>query len=198
MSEVNPIMVQTLAKMTGKTEEEVLKFLEKKDVEQLQVVSDLSKTQTLNAPKVELPKELQNKTVPLPVETPDAKVNEVAKVLAPVEEVITEEVPIEDLTQEQLEEVDENQFASTSIRVGSKVRCTWQPNAGKGKIKWVGKTGTVVQKLSDSGVSIYLVEFPAGKIPFSRLNKKTGKLERGYSIKKLQQWMDENNIEEVF
>ena len=29
MTEVNPIMVQTLAKMTGKTEEEVLKFLEK-------------------------------------------------------------------------------------------------------------------------------------------------------------------------
>jgi len=198
MSNVNPIMVQTLAKMTGKSEEEVLKFLEKK--EEVHVTEKMTAPQHVPVVKESSEQTTTDAPVPFAKETPQtiiitAKAPE-PKVVA--DEVITEEVPIDQLTPEQLEETDENQFASTSIRVGSKVRVTWQPNAGKGKIKWVGKTGTVIQKLSDSGVSIYLVEFPAGKIPFSRLNKKTGKLERGYSTKKLQQWMDENNIEEVF
>jgi hypothetical protein len=197
MTEVNPIMVQTLAKMTGKTEAEVLKFLEKKNSPPEGIAQIASEKQ----PTPEVHPLLKDLKLPLPLQ--DAlPVEENAKSLAPkdvVDEVITEEVPLDSLTPEQLEEAEaENNTFSDSIRVGSKIRVTWEPNVGRGKIKWVGKVGTVIQKLSDHGVSVYLVEFPAGKIPFQKIDKKSGKLQRGYHTKKLQQWLDENNIELVF
>jgi hypothetical protein len=191
MNDINPIMVQTLAKMTGKTEEEVLKFL---NVTQVEVPTSAEAVL-----KKALQEPLNNQPITARPEPPKADAPAMAlepKVVP--DEVITEEVPLDQVSKEELEEAESLNTFSTSIRVGSKVRVTWQPNAGKGKINWVGRVGTVIQKLSDSGVSIYNIEFPAGKIPFSRLNKKTGKLERGYSTKKLQQWCDEANIEPVF
>lgn len=198
MTEVNPIMVQTLAKMTGKTEAEVLKFLEKKDSPPEGVAQITSEKQAIP----EVVPQLKDLKLPLPSQgTPSVEESVKAKALAPkvvTDEVITEEVPLDQVSQEQLDNLDsENQFQS-GMRVGGKVRVTWEPNVGKGKIKWVGRVGTVLQKLSDHGVSVYLVEFPAGKIPFQRVNKKTGKLEKGYHTKKLQSWFDENNIEALF
>jgi hypothetical protein len=185
MNEVNPIMVQTLAKMTGKTEAEVLKFLEKKEEAKVELKSVIIE---------------EKPTMAIPKETVE-EVKEIAKIFeskAVTDEVITEEVPLDQVSQEQLDNLEEETQFQGGMRVGGKVRVTWEPNVGKGEIKWVGRVGTVLQKLSDHGVSVYLVEFPAGKIPFQRVNKKTGKLEKGYHTKKLQSWFDENNIEEVF
>lgn len=185
MTEVNPIVVQTLAKMTGKTEEEVLKFLEKtKEVP--------------SAPKIDIT--TTDAPAPIVKETPQ-EVIVTSKVPEPKvvqDEVITEEVPLDQVSQEQLEEIGPEDTFSSTIRPGSKVRIVWEPNVGKGKIKWTGRVGTVLQKLSDSGISIYEVEFPSGKIPFQRVNKETGKLQKGYYTKKLKTWFDEANIELVF
>src|SRR5579864_6131581 len=133
MSNVNPIMVETLAKMTGKSEEEVIKFLEKtaKEVPPVKTHEEAKGEVVISKEVVTLePKNQQDKNdIPPDVELELAKTLNKTAPKEVVDEVITEEVPLDSLTPEQLEEADStNQFQS-GMRVGGKVRVTWEPNA---------------------------------------------------------------------
>src|SRR6185436_8523495 len=163
-------MARLIASQTGKTLEEVLAFMG-------------GTTTPAPAPQV-----LEEQ--PILEEVADAKP---AKVVVPVEDIpeddkfiVTEVVNLEDATEAELdklakdEEDDENDW-SGKIRVGSKVKIVYMVSASR--INWIGKKGKVTRIVGNEAAKVFDVEFQGGKIPKYRLNKKTGKLERGYEKK---------------
>lgn len=176
-------MAQLIASQTGKTLEEVLAFMGA-------------------APFTSIPTPPQViEEQPLLEEVKDAKP---AKVVVPVAEVpgddkfiVTEIVNIEDASEADLdklaaEEEDENDWTG-KIRVGSKVKIVYQVSASR--INWIGKKGKVTRVVGNEAAKVFDVEFTGGKIPKIRLNKKTGKLERGYEKKVIRNTFSEDQIE---
>ncbi len=175
-------MAQLIASQTGKTVEEVLSFMGEP-------------TTTPIAPQV-----LEEQ--PILEEVKDAKP---AKVVVPVTEIpgddkfiVTEIVNLEDASEADLnklaleEEEEENDW-SGKIRVGSKVKIVYMVAASR--INWVGKKGKVTRIIGNEKAKVFDVEFAGGKIPKIRLNKKTGKLERGYEKKVIRNTFSEDQLE---
>jgi len=188
-------MAQLIADQTGKSVEEVLAFM-----------GPAAKSAQAAAPKPVLQPLPEVKVVPLPVVEEESVVtDEEAKALAPIKPVkevpadgfvVTEIVDVEDASQAELDqafpEEDENDW-SGKIREGSKVKVVYcNPSS---KIKWQGKVGKVVRVIGNEKAKVYEVEFKGQKIQKVRLNKKTGKLERGYENKKLVTTFDQEDIE---
>lgn len=178
----NVAMAQLIATKTGKTVEEVLAFMS-------------GVTSTPASPMVE------DKTILEEV----GEVKPAAKVVVPVAEVlgddkfiVTEIVDLNDATESDLnklaleEEEEENDWTG-KIRVGSKVKIVYQVSASR--INWIGKKGKVTRIIGNEAAKVFDVEFQGGKIPKIRLNKKTGKLERGYEKKVIRNTFSEDQIE---
>lgn len=178
-------MAQLIASQTGKTVEEVLAFMG---------------TPVATPTPAPAPQVLEEQ--PILEEIKDAKP---AKVVVPVTEVpgddkfiVTEIVDLEDATEADLnklaleEEEQENDWTG-KIRVGSKVKIIYQVSASR--INWVGKKGKVVRIVGNEAAKVFDVEFQGGKIPKIRLNKKTGKLERGYEKKVIRNTFSEDQLE---
>jgi hypothetical protein len=176
-------MAQLIAGQTGKTIEEVLAFM--------------GPAAAAPAPA---PQVLEEQ--PILEEIHDVKP---AKVVVPVTEVpgddkfvVTEIVNLEDASEADLdklaqEEEDDAQDWSGKIRVGSKVKIVYQVAASR--INWIGKKGKVTRIVGNESAKVFDVEFQGGKIPKIRLNKKTGKLERGYEKKVIRNTFSEDQIE---
>lgn len=175
-------MAQLIATQTGKTIDEVLAFMGPA------------------APAPTAPQVLDEQ--PILEEIKDTKP---AKVVVPVTEVpgddkfiVTEIVNLEDATESDLnklaleEEEEENDWTG-KIRVGSKVKIVYQVAASR--INWVGKKGKVTRIVGNEAAKVFDVEFAGGKIPKIRLNKKTGKLERGYEKKVIRNTFSEDQLE---
>src|SRR6185295_1580669 len=175
-------MARLIAAQTGKTLEEVLAFMGKPAV-----------------PAPAVPQVIADKPILEEVETKPAKV------VVPVTEfpgddkfIVTEIVNLEDASEADLnklaleEEEEENDW-SGKIRVGSKVKIVYQVSASR--INWVGKKGKVTRIVGNEAAKVFDVEFQGGKIPKIRLNKKTGKLERGYEKKVIRNTFSEDQLE---
>ncbi len=176
-------MAKIIASQTGKTLEEVLAFM------------GGPTPATPAAPQV-----LEEQ--PILEEVKDVKP---AKVAVPVTEVpgddkfiVTEIVDVADATEADLnklaleEEEEENDWTG-KIRVGSKVKVVYQVSASR--INWIGKKGKVTRIVGNEAAKVFDVEFAGGKIPKIRLNKKTGKLERGYEKKVIRNTFSEDQLE---
>lgn len=182
---MNADQAKAFASQTGKTLEEVLAFMG----------TSVPAPAATPAPQV-----LEEQ--PILEEVKDAKP---AKVVVPVTEVpgddkfiVTEIVDLEDATEADLnklaleEEEEENDWTG-KIRVGSKVKVVYQVSASR--INWIGKKGKVVRIVGNEAAKVFDVEFAGGKIPKIRLNKKTGKLERGYEKKVIRNTFSEDQLE---
>lgn len=182
-------MARLIASQTGKTLEEVLAFMGKGTSTPAPVATPAPAPQVLEEQ-------------PILEEIKDAKP---AKVVVPVTEVpgddkfiVTEIVDLEDATEADLnklaleEEEQENDWTG-KIRVGSKVKVVYQVSASR--INWIGKKGKVVRIVGNEAAKVFDVEFQGGKIPKIRLNKKTGKLERGYEKKVIRNTFSEDQLE---
>ncbi len=189
-----------LAQSSGRSVEECLAFL------------GVSKPATVatqlvpvsNKPEGELPELLKDKVLPLPVEE-SVVTDEEAKELAPVKPVkevpadgfvVTEVIDPSQATQAELDQAfpdEEEQNWDGKIREGSKVKVTYSvPGA---KIKWQGKVGKCIRVIGNEKAKVYEVEFKGQRIAKVRLNKKSGKLERGYENKRLVTTFDQEDIE---
>ena len=186
-----------LAQQLGKSVEEVLAFMG--------TTSNVSVPTITSTPQpvAPLPEILKDKMIPLPAE--EVVTDEEAKELAPVKPVkevpadgfvVTEVIDPKDATQAELDqafpEEEENDW-SGKIREGSKVRVTHV--APGSRIRLTGKIGKVTRVIGNEKAKVYEVEFKGQKIQKVRLNKKTGKLERGYENKKLSFTFDQEDIE---
>lgn len=173
-------MARLIASQTGKTLEEVLTFM-----------GGVSKP----APVADV----EDKPILEEVETKPAKVVvPVTEVLGDDKFIVTEIVNLEDASEADLnklaaeEEEQENDW-SGKIRVGSKVKIVYMVAASR--INWVGKKGKVTRIIGNEAAKVFDVEFQGGKIPKIRLNKKTGKLERGYEKKVIRNTFSEDQLE---
>lgn len=182
-------MAQTIASQTGKTVEEVLSFMGPAPTTPTGTVSIPTP-----APLVEIFEE--------PLE--EVKGSKPTKVAVPVTEVlgddkfvVTEIVNLEDASEADLDklaqEEDDEQDWSGKIRLNSRVKIVYQVSATR--INWIGKKGKVVRIVGNEAAKVYDVEFQGGKIQKIRLNKKTGKLERGYEKRVIRNTFSEDQIE---
>jgi hypothetical protein len=194
-----------LAQQLGKSVEEVLAFM---GAPSTVPVPPVVPAQTVvPQPPVELPPALKDAKVFLPVDEAAGVAPEDAKEAAPKVSpkakavaddsgfVVTEEVDAEQATEKELDELfpeEENNWDG-KIREGSKVRITYSVPGSR--IKWTGKIGKVIRIIGNEKAKVYEVEFKGQKIPKVRLNKKTGKLERGYINKKLVTTFDTEDLE---
>lgn len=205
-----------LAQQMGKTVEEVLAFMGASAPASIPTAAQVGNplAQHVPAPKVEdgtafLPADAdkviaEEKPLDMPA---DAKAQAPkAKAIRPVSTakdvpddgfVVTEVVDPENATEAELDQVfpdeDEENNWDGKIREGSKVRITY--SAPGSRIKWAGKIGKVIRVIGNEKAKVYEVEFKGQKIAKVRLNKKTGKLERGYQNKKLVTTFDQEDIE---
>ncbi len=176
-------MAQVIAGQTGKTVEEVLAFMGNPAV---------------TAPAAPVaPVEDKVMLEPVNEATPSKVVVPVDQIPGDDKFIVTEIVNPEDATEADLkflddEEEEENDW-SGKIRQGSKVKIVYQVAASR--INWVGKKGKVVRIVGNEAAKVYDVEFSGGKIMKSRLNKKTGKIERGYEKKVIRNTFSEDQLE---
>ena len=190
-----------LAQQLGKSVEEVLAFMGAPSMVPVPAQT------VVPQPPVELPPALQDAKVFLPTDDAAGVVPEDAKEAAPkaapkakaaADEsgfVVTETVDAEQATEKELDELfpeEENNWDG-KIREGSKVKVTYSVPGSR--IKWTGKIGKVIRIIGNEKAKVYEVEFKGQKIPKVRLNKKTGKLERGYINKKLVTTFDTEDLE---
>jgi hypothetical protein len=200
------LQAAALAQQLGKSVEEVLAFMGAASNVSVPVVPAQT---AIPQPLIALPPALQDAKVFLPTEDAAAGViPEDAKGLAPKVTpkgkavaddtgfVVTETVDAEQATEKELDELfpdeEENNWDG-KIREGSKVKVTYSVPGSK--IKWQGKIGKVVRVIGNEKAKVFEVEFKGQKIPKVRLNKKTGKLERGYVNKRLVTTFDQEDIE---
>ena len=174
-------MAQMIATQTGKTLEEVLAFM--------------GGTTPAPVPAV-APVEEKIMLEPVNEATPSKVVVPVDQIPGDDKFIITEIVNQEDATDADLKFIDveeeENDW-SGKIRVGSKVKIVYQVAASR--INWVGKKGKVTRIIGNEAAKVFDVEFNGGKIMKSRLNKKTGKIERGYEKKVIINTFSEDQLE---
>ena len=176
-------MAKMMAAQTGKTLEEVLAFMG----------NPAPAPAATPAPVVEETEVLE--------EVVDAKTPKVVVPVADIPDddkfVVLETVELEDASEADLdklaeEEEDQNDW-SGKIRVGSKVKVVYQVSASR--INWIGKKGKVTRIVGNEAAKVFDVEFQGGKIPKIRLNKKTGKLEKGYIKKIIRNTFSEDQLE---
>jgi len=193
-----------LAQQLGKSVEEVLAFMGTPSTVPVPPVVPAQTVVPQSAP--ELPPALQDAKVFLPedadvvIEEPkqENKAKATSKAKAVADEtgfIVTEEVDAAQATEKELDELfpeEENNWDG-HIREGSKVRITYSVPGSR--IKWTGKIGKVIRIIGNEKAKVYEVEFKGQKIPKVRLNKKTGKLERGYINKKLVTTFDTEDLE---
>lgn len=188
-----------LAQQLGKSVEEVLAFMGTSSNVAVPVVPAQT---VVPQPLVKLPPVLKDAKVFLPTEeATEAPVDAKAKAPASKETpadgfIVTEVVDIKDATEQELDQAfpdeDENNWDG-KIREGSKIKVTY--NVPGSRIKWAGKIGKVIRVIGNEQARVYEVEFKGQKIAKVRINKKTGKLERGYENKKLCTTFDQEDIE---
>jgi hypothetical protein len=174
-------MAQTIATQTGKTVEEVLAFM--------------GPVAAAPAPVEVFEEEILDEvkgSTPAKVVVPVAAIPEDDKF------IVTEIVDLKDASEADLDKIakdeeDEQNDWTGKIRVGSKVKIVFQVSASR--INWVGKKGKVVRIVGNESAKVYDVEFTGGKIPKIRLNKKTGKIERGYEKKVIRNTFSEDQVE---
>jgi len=203
------LQAAALAQQLGKSIEEVLAFMGAPSTVPVPAVASQT---VVPQPPVELPPALKDAKAFLPTEEvieveantvfeapPDAKVKVKAAAPKAVADdtgfIVTEEVDAEQATEKELDELfpeEENNWDG-KIREGSKVRITYSVPGSR--IKWTGKIGKVIRIIGNEKAKVYEVEFKGQKIPKVRLNKKTGKLERGYINKKLVTTFDTEDLE---
>jgi hypothetical protein len=193
-----------LAQQLGKSVEEVLAFMGTPSTVPVPPVVPAQTVVPQSAP--ELPPALPDAKVFLPedadvvIEEPkqENKAKATSKAKAVADEtgfIVTEEVDAAQATEKELDELfpeEENNWDG-HIREGSKVRITYSVPGSR--IKWTGKIGKVIRIIGNEKAKVYEVEFKGQKIPKVRLNKKTGKLERGYINKKLVTTFDTEDLE---
>jgi hypothetical protein len=190
-----------LAQQLGKSVEEVLAFLGTTS----NVAVPATPAQTVvPQPTIELPEALKGLTLPLPVVEESEVTDDEAKALAPIKPVkevpsdgfvVTEVVDAKEATEKELDELfpeEENNWDG-KIREGSKVKVTYSVPGSR--IKWQGKVGKVIRVIGNEKAKVYEVEFKGQKIAKVRINKKTGKLERGFVNKRLVTTFDQEDIE---
>jgi hypothetical protein len=190
------LQAAALASQLGKSVEEVLAFMGTSAPAGIHIPQAVPAV----APEAVVPAEI---FVEEPLE--EVKGTKPPKVAVPVAEIpgddkfiVTEIVNIEDASESDLnklaleEEEEENDW-SGKIRVGSKVKIVYQVSASR--INWIGKKGKVTRIVGNEAAKVFDVEFTGGKIPKIRLNKKTGKLERGYEKKVIRNTFSEDQIE---
>ena len=198
-------MAQVIAGQTGKTVEEVLSFM---GVDATAPAAVPAPAQVVTTPVVENPSVFLPEDADAVIEAEPAMPAPVVKAkastkVAPPKEVpadgfvVTEVIDPEQATQAELDQVfpdeeEENNWDG-KIREGSKVRITYA--APGSRIKWSGKIGKVIRIIGNEKAKVYEVEFKGQKIMKTRLNKKTGKLERGYENKKLVTTFDQEDLE---
>jgi len=193
-----------LAAQMGKTVEEVLAFMGVPS-SAVPKVSPVIPAQTVAPqPTPELPPALQDAKVFLPADedviVEEPKQENKAKATTPKEVpsdgfVVTETIDPEQATQAELDQAfpeEENNWDG-KIREGSKVRVTYSTPGSR--IKWAGKVGKCIRVIGNEKAKVYEVEFKGQRIAKVRLNKKTGKLERGYENKRLVTTFDQEDIE---
>ena len=182
-----------LAAQLGKTVEEVLAFMGAASLPPTlpQVAPTASPAPVAEVVEEEVLEEVKGSKPPKVI-VPVAAVPEDDKF------VVTEIVNVEDASEADLdrlakeEEEDENDWTG-KIRVGSKVKIVYQVSASR--INWIGKKGKVTRIVGNESAKVFDVEFSGGKIPKIRLNKKTGKLERGYEKKVIRNTFSEDQVE---
>ncbi|MGH7974776.1 MAG: hypothetical protein ACREBR_04575 [bacterium] len=179
-------MARMIAQQTGKSLEEVMAFM------------------GTSAPAT-APAAIPVESAPAGEILEEVPASKPAKVVVPVAEVpgddkfiVTEIVDLEDASEADLdrlakEEEDAEQDWSGKIRVGSRVKIIYQVSASR--INWIGKKGKVTRIVGNEAAKVFDVEFQGGKIPKIRLNKKTGKLERGYEKKVIRNTFSEDQLE---
>lgn len=188
------LQAAALAAQLGKTVEEVLAFMG-----------------TSTPAGVSLPQPVPTVSTTAPIEIfeeeilEEVKDSKPAQVVIPVTSIpqddkfiVTEIVDLKDASESDLdkiakEEEDEENDWTGKIRVGSKVKIVFQVSASR--INWVGKKGKVVRIVGNESAKVFDVEFTGGKIPKIRLNKKTGKIERGYEKKVIRNTFSEDQVE---
>jgi hypothetical protein len=196
-ADVGKILQATvLAQQLGKTVEEVLQFMGATSLGQTTTSqpapSLVDKTLSLPAIEAMLPEDakgLASSEDVVPAKKQDKQVNDDGF-------VVTEVVDVSEATDADLakisEQEEDNQW-DDKIRVGSTVKIVYQVNASR--INWVGKKGKVVRVVGNEAAKIYEVEFSGRKVAHVQLNKKTGKLERGYKNKPLCNTFSEDQVE---
>lgn len=183
-------MAQTIASQTGKTVEEVLSFMGPAPTTPIATPTPAPVAAPIEIFEEETLEEVKD-SKPAKVVVPVAAVPEDDKF------IVTEIVNLEDASEADLdkiakEEEDEENDWTGKIRVGSKVKIVFQVSASR--INWVGKRGKVTRIVGNEAAKVYDVEFTGGKIPKIRLNKKTGKLERGYEKKVIRNTFSEDQV----
>jgi hypothetical protein len=173
-------MAQLIASQTGKSIDEVLAFMGAAIPTPPQVLDE--------QPILEEIKDVKPVKVAVPV----------TEVPGDDKFIVTEIVNLEDASEADLnklaEEEDEQENDwSGKIRVGSRVKIVYA--AAACRINWVGKKGKVTRIVGNEAAKVFDVEFQGGKIPKIRLNKKTGKLERGYEKKVIRNTFSEDQLE---
>lgn len=202
--EAQKFLALSISQQSGKSIDDVLAFLKG------QGGSPAAAQSTTPQPAPVLPEALAEAKLPLPQETVEEEVIEevvvapTPKTKAPLkvtkadngmDEVITETLSDDEADDETLEKLNEEEFEEFDgkIRMGSKVKVVYDPPGGR--IKWMGRKGTVTRIIGNERAKVFEIEFPKGKFPFTRRNKKTGKIEKGYQIKKIKNTFDAENIE---
>jgi|SRR5579872_4691364 len=183
-------MAQTIASQTGKTVEEVLAFMGPAPAAPVATAPVAPAAAPIEIFEEETLEEIKD-SKPAKVAVPVAAVPEDDKF------IVTEIVNLEDASEADLDKIakdeeDEENDWSGKIRVGSKVKIVFQVSASR--INWVGKKGKVVRIVGNESAKVYDVEFTGGKILKVRVNKKTGKLERGYIKKVIRNTFSEDQV----
>jgi uncharacterized protein YxjI len=193
-ADVGKILQATaLAAQLGKSVEEVLAFMgtSAPSISLPQVAPPMS--------KAEMPVVVAQEEE---VEEGEIEVKPVAKAKArevPADGfVVTESLDVSEASEADLQKLSEAEQEEENnwdgkIREGSKVKVVYQVNASK--INWVGKKGKVIRIVGNEHAKVFEVEFSGRKVAKVRLNKKTGKLERGYENKPLRTTFSEDQLE---
>jgi hypothetical protein len=191
-------MATLIASQTGKSVEEVLAFMGPAAADPAPVTPPVVAAPAKKEdPSVFLPEDADAAVAAAPI-TPaqHAKPLPAPKEVPADGFVVTEVIDPSQATQAELDqafpEEEENNWDG-KIREGSKVRVTY--TAPGSRIKWAGKIGTVIRVIGNEKAKVYEVSFKGQKIAKTRLNKVTGKLERGFENKKLTTTFDQEDIE---
>lgn len=115
-----------------------------------------------------------------------------------------EEIILEELDPEEAKKLDPSSLVgSVKFPKGTKVRVINYPRPSdfRNAFDWNGKIGKVLAyHLIGAGIGnrpeySYQVRFEKAQIPFARLNKETGKLQRGIRIVDAENFFDESYLE---
>lgn len=188
------LMATAIAQQTGKTVEEVLIFLQGQAIPKEELLEEVPAPKKVPVVSNVKPQPTVVPSKPVVAKNTDQVIRTEDDGFVVTEELTEEEAPVELLNK--IAQEDDMQDFSGTIREGSMVKVTYHRDQGvKGRLQFVGRKGKVVRKIGNENATIYMVEFDAGKVPEVRKDPKTGKIQKGYKIKKLQGTFDDTEIE---